>query len=197
MEEVFWKKCSNCKTSIGFETLYQRCSVTTCNHERTGLQFCSVSCWSSHVPIYRHRDAWAVEETSPSKSQSILNEALLAKASPVNAPRAAPAVYVSQGAAVSRPHSFASSQSSSAAGQSSTSHSSSAPSGLSPANDTEILIVVSKVKAYIKERSDMNMSADVLEVLSDFLRAHCDEGIVHARADGRKTVMARDFISRK
>jgi histone H3/H4 len=39
----------------------------------------------------------------------------------------------------------------------------------------------------------MNTSDTVLEVLSDRLRQICDEGIRHAAADGRKTVMDRDF----
>lgn len=59
--------------------------------------------------------------------------------------------------------------------------------------DNEILVVVSKMKAYIREKSGMNTSADVMEVLSDKLRNLADEGIIRARQDGRKTVMARDF----
>jgi histone H3/H4 len=57
----------------------------------------------------------------------------------------------------------------------------------------DILVVVSKLKAYIKARSDMNTAADVMPVLSDYLRRQCDEAIENARQDGRKTVMARDF----
>jgi len=32
-----------------------------------------------------------------------------------------------------------------------------------------------------------------MEVLSDRLRTLCDDGIRHAAADGRKTLMDRDF----
>jgi histone H3/H4 len=39
----------------------------------------------------------------------------------------------------------------------------------------------------------MNTSGDVADILSDFVRSHCDEAIENARKDGRKTVMARDF----
>ena len=57
----------------------------------------------------------------------------------------------------------------------------------------EVLVVVSKLKAYINAKSGMNTSADVMPVLSDFLRSHCDEAIEKAKISGRKTVMARDF----
>ena len=57
----------------------------------------------------------------------------------------------------------------------------------------EILVVVSKLKAYVRARSGMNTSDSVMEVLSDRLRALCDEGIRHAANDGRKTLMDRDF----
>lgn len=57
----------------------------------------------------------------------------------------------------------------------------------------DILVVVSKLKAYIKSRADMNVSADVMPLLSEFLRRTCDEAIQSARQAERKTVMARDF----
>lgn len=57
----------------------------------------------------------------------------------------------------------------------------------------EVLVVASKVKNYIKSSGDMKTSAGVLEVLSDRLRAMCDQAIESARADGRKTVLDRDF----
>lgn len=59
----------------------------------------------------------------------------------------------------------------------------------------EILVVVSKLKSYIKEKSDMNTSQDVMPVLSALLRDECDKAIDRARLSGRKTVMARDFDS--
>ena len=57
----------------------------------------------------------------------------------------------------------------------------------------EVLVVASKVKGYIRARSGMNTSATVLDALSTKLRALCDEAIERAKADGRKTVMDRDF----
>ncbi len=60
--------------------------------------------------------------------------------------------------------------------------------------EKEVLVVVSKLKGYIKEKSGgMSTSADVMDVLSDRLRRACDAAIESARTDGRKTVMARDF----
>lgn len=59
--------------------------------------------------------------------------------------------------------------------------------------EKEVLIVASKLKAYIKAKSDMNMSANVLDILSDRVRNLADDAIAKARADGRKTVMDRDF----
>jgi hypothetical protein len=163
--QTYWKLCSSCKKPIGFGALYQVCSVSTCNHVRRGLQFCTVSCWSAHVPILRHKDAWALEKTAPSRETWLKEEGASAGSSPApSAPRAAVLV---------RPPSSASS--------------------LAPAPTEETLIVVSKLKAYIKARSDMNTSADAIDALSDKVRALCDAAIDVARADGRKTVMGRDF----
>jgi hypothetical protein len=61
-------------------------------------------------------------------------------------------------------------------------------------HEKEVLIVVSKLKNYIRDRSEgMNTSADVMDKLSDELRSLCDKAIENARNSGRKTVMARDF----
>ena len=56
----------------------------------------------------------------------------------------------------------------------------------------EVLIVVSKVKAYIKTRAGMNTADAVSEAISDVVRKACDDAIARAKSDGRKTVMARD-----
>ncbi len=60
-------------------------------------------------------------------------------------------------------------------------------------DSNEVLVVASKIKAYIKDKGDMKTSANVLEVLSDRLRAMCDQAVESARSDGRKTVLDRDF----
>lgn len=57
----------------------------------------------------------------------------------------------------------------------------------------DVLVVVSKLKAYIKASSGMNTSDNVVDVLSDHLRAVCERAIENARKEGRKTVLDRDF----
>jgi hypothetical protein len=59
--------------------------------------------------------------------------------------------------------------------------------------DDDILVVASRLKAYIRARSGMNTSESVLEELSQIIRGHADRAIEHARLEGRKTVMDRDF----
>ncbi len=57
----------------------------------------------------------------------------------------------------------------------------------------DVLVVVSKLKAYVKARSGMSTSDGVVDVLSKHLRQLCDQAIAHAGTAGRKTVMDRDF----
>jgi hypothetical protein len=58
---------------------------------------------------------------------------------------------------------------------------------------SEVLVVVSKLKSYIRAASGMNTSDNVIDVLSDHLRHLCDEAARNAARDGRKTVLDRDF----
>jgi hypothetical protein len=62
-----WKFCSACKKPITFGTVYWICSVSTCNRHATSFVFCSVPCWDSQLPIYRHRKAWAAEMRAPER----------------------------------------------------------------------------------------------------------------------------------
>jgi histone H3/H4 len=62
-----------------------------------------------------------------------------------------------------------------------------------PDAENEVLIVVSKLKKYIKANSGMNTSDKVAAVLSDQLREACREAIRLATSDGRRTVLERDF----
>ena len=57
----------------------------------------------------------------------------------------------------------------------------------------EVLVVVSKLKNYIRTASGMNTAGSVGPVLSDIIRKLCDEAIESAKRAGRKTVMDRDF----
>lgn len=58
---------------------------------------------------------------------------------------------------------------------------------------SQILVVASKVKAYIKEKSGMNTSATVMEALSKVIERECDKAIENAKDEKRKTVMDRDI----
>lgn len=59
---------------------------------------------------------------------------------------------------------------------------------------SEVLVVTSKVKKMIKEKGQMNTSAETIAVLSQAIERLCLKGVESAKADGRKTVMARDIV---
>ncbi|HEY5934176.1 MAG TPA: hypothetical protein VIU61_06075 [Kofleriaceae bacterium] len=63
---------------------------------------------------------------------------------------------------------------------------------LSEVTDRDVLIVVSKMKKYIKDRSGMNCSDAVADMLSEHVRLLCDDAIRAAARDERKTVLDRD-----
>lgn len=183
MSDDVWLRCSACKEDIGYRTTHWVCSVSTCNRNRMRLVFCSVSCWDSHVATARHRDAWAVEARSPSRDEWAReqaqqpSESSAAAPAPATAPAAARRVVGTGPAVVS---------SASLGGP-----------ALSSEVDRDVLIVVSKMKKYIKDRSGMNSSDSVADALSDHVRAICDEAIRTAAADGRKTVLDRDVPRRR
>ena len=58
-----------------------------------------------------------------------------------------------------------------------------------------VLVVISKLKRYIKDQGGMNTAGNVAPALSEKIRLMCDTAIESARSDGRKTVMDRDFSS--
>lgn len=60
-----WRRCSACKNPIGLGSKYWVCNVSTCNRKRTGLVFCSVTCWEVHLPGANHRESWAEERMAP------------------------------------------------------------------------------------------------------------------------------------
>ena len=57
---------------------------------------------------------------------------------------------------------------------------------------SDIIVVASKVKKYVKEKSAFNTSATTMEALSQKLLQILDKSIENAKAEGRKTVMDRD-----
>lgn len=61
----------------------------------------------------------------------------------------------------------------------------------------EVMVVASKVKAFIKERGGMNTSSSVMEALSKVVEQECERAIENAKSEKRKTVMDRDFEGRR
>ncbi len=59
-------------------------------------------------------------------------------------------------------------------------------------SENESLVIASKVKAYIKNKSDLKCSAAVIDALSSKVRTVCDAAIQSAIADKRKTVQEKD-----
>lgn len=57
----------------------------------------------------------------------------------------------------------------------------------------ESLVVISKVKKFIKETADMNTSAGFFEPLNQDIAKACRDALAHAQKLGRKTVMGKDF----
>lgn len=166
----YFRHCSTCKTPIQYGADYYKCSVSTCNHSRLGLFFCSVECWDAHVPGARHRDAWAEKERAPTREAAEAREAREAAA-------AAPTATAPVRRMVSTAAPVAATVDDGAAG-----------------DGDEVLVVVSKLKKYIKERAGMNTSTDVVGPLSDHLRRVSDAAVAVAQKDGRKTVLERDFV---
>ena len=60
-------------------------------------------------------------------------------------------------------------------------------------SESDILVVQSKLKSYIKDKSGMSTSGAVAGKISDIVRHLCDQAIANAEAAKRKTVMDRDF----
>jgi histone H3/H4 len=163
-----WKPCNICKTPIGYQQRYYVCSVSTCQRKRTGFVFCSVPCFEAHLPMMRHRDAWAEPETAPTREQAEAER--LAEQSEPESERPAPA-------ADTRP----------------VRRLADAPAASASSEDDDTLVVVSKLKKFIRARSGMNTSDTVVGVLSDHLRELSVQALRQAAAEGRKTVMDRDF----
>ncbi|MBN2478982.1 MAG: hypothetical protein JXA94_02015 [Parachlamydiales bacterium] len=57
----------------------------------------------------------------------------------------------------------------------------------------ETLVVISKVKKFIKEKADMNTSASAIEALTKIVEKEISQAIENARNAKRKTVLDRDF----
>jgi hypothetical protein len=162
-----WRNCNLCKAAMGFEAEYFCCSVSTCNRKRTGLFFCSLACFEAHLPTARHRDAWAERQRSPSRAQALAELAEDSDDSPPPAARRVVSSAATTGSAE--------------------------PEAGRAEPEAEVLVVVSKLKKYVKDWSGMNTSDGVVAILSEHLRELCREAIRQAGADSRRTVLDRDF----
>jgi hypothetical protein len=209
-----WKKCTECRTDIAFGATYQQCSVSTCNRARMPLVFCSVVCWDSHLSSVRHRDAGAIEAKAPSKAQWEKELAEMPPEKPAPPPTAdkpppprAPAPTPMAGTGVvagvarrtdeTRPNLVPPMPAADGQRRVVTTTPTPAPTTdggvvLSDVEDKDVLIVVSKLKKYIKDRSGFNTSDQIVDLLSDHVRAICDEAIRAAARNDRKTVLERD-----
>jgi hypothetical protein len=182
-----WMLCSACRKAIAFRAIHWVCSVSTCNRSRTRLVFCSVACWDSHLATLRHREAWAVEATAPSREEHAREEAHASELRAAPSPSLAPAPLVRPPPPRPAPPERAAASPTGSV----TAHAGGPALSSSYAHD-DVLIVVSKVKKYIRDRSGMNTSDAVAEALGDHVRTVCDEAIRAAARDGRKTVLDRD-----
>ena len=61
-------------------------------------------------------------------------------------------------------------------------------------SDNEVLVVASKIKTYIKNSGDMKTSAGVLNVLSDRLRAMCDQAIIVKISRGKTSSIVEILV---
>ena len=61
---------------------------------------------------------------------------------------------------------------------------------------TDVLVVASKVKKLIKDKSGFNTSASVMDELTKIVIRECEKAIERAQREHRKTVMDRDFSDR-
>ena len=170
-DRSFYRLCSSCKRELIFGGRYYSCSVSTCNRAKDPLTFCSLPCFEAHVPVIRHREAWAEEQKAPSREQWLATEREREAAE-----RAPAAPRPERRIVGQEPR---------------------APGGPIELSDQDlprdILIVVSKLKAYVRARSGMNTSDGAMDVLSDIVREIADRAIQKAAAEGRKTVLDRDF----
>jgi hypothetical protein len=166
-----WKKCSVCKSEIGFEEPYLQCTVSTCSRPGRESVFCSVPCWDAHVPIMNHKDAGFRKFVSPKEKAEKLMK--VEKNNVMNN--------------VIKKNGVKTMDTTTNKTTTENTHNDTAPK--------PVLVVVSKLKEYISDTSGMNTSGTVPEVVSRYVREICDKAVANAAADGRKTVMDRDFAN--
>ena len=108
-------------------------------------------CFDAHVPVLRHRDAWAEEKRAPTRAAFEAEQNARQKEDEER-----------QHAASAR-------------------NLGNKEPPMSNEATNEVLIVVSKVKNYIKARAGMNTADAVSEAISDLVRKACDDAIARAK----------------
>lgn len=162
-EITFWKRCSSCKKGIPFHSDYLICSVSTCQHKKTGLVFCNLACWDAHLGFANHRHAEALELLSPTKETFEQEVKAEMPGSEPSEPKRKIITTPTSILTASKPM------------------------------KVETLVVVSKVKDFIKNQSEFNTSQCAIDALTQKVAQECQKAIDHAKSQGRKTVMGRDF----
>ena len=180
--ETRWRRCSVCKRDIALGAVHWVCSVSTCNRKRTALVFCDVDCWEVHPEMERHREAYAVEARAPKT---------LDPPAPAPAERKPRAAAQPSGASQRPGQSFVVRRTAASTSEPAVAPGATASSGAHAESD-EILVVASRLKQYVKATSGFNTSDRVLPILSNALRALCDEAIQNALGADRQTVLDRD-----
>ena len=160
----YWRRCSSCKKAIPFGANYQHCSVSTCHsNKRTGLVFCSVECWDAHLGFANHRSAEAEEVRAPNRDEFLLELETESGSNQENQPQRR----------IIRESATQNTQTTKV--------------------DVDTLVVVSKVKAFIRDKSGFNTSQCAIDALTQKVVDECFKAMETARNAGRKTVMGRDF----
>ena len=62
-------------------------------------------------------------------------------------------------------------------------------------DSSNLMIVVSKLKKYIRTKGNMSTGSNAAFALSNIICQLCDQAIEHAKNDRRKTVKDRDFTN--
>jgi histone H3/H4 len=197
-----FRVCSSCRKPLAFEARYYVCSVSTCNRAKTALTFCSLPCFEAHVPMLRHREAWAEEKVAPTRAQFLAErEQIEAQEHEPHEPKTPLKSSASDTRAkVKDAHLVDTERFDRTVLNRSTGENARAADtnrnkelAMSEEVPKEVLVVISKVKSYIRAKSSMNTSDAVTEALSELVRTTCDQAIERAKNEGRKTVMARDI----
>ena len=179
-----WLKCSACKNPIPYNATHWVCSVSTCNRK-------------AHAARVLHGVVLGQPRRDAAPPRCVGRREARAEQGRVGAR----ARRESAGPRPRRRPSARAESHRSSAASSARRRAAPAPRRPSPRRrrssqladaERDVLIVVSKLKKYIKDRSGFNCSDAVADMLTEHVRAICDEAIRAAARDERKTVLDRD-----